>query len=105
MINMGMVRSEGGTIEIRATPWIEEGFDSDTGESIETVHQGGLFNAEVFHAAKGTTRVILGGGDIPDNLEASVFGSARFRVGDLSSRRALQKRWRLRPLSRGGPSD
>lgn len=83
MINMGMVRSEGGTIEIRATPWIEEGFDSDTGESIETVHQGGLFNAEVFHAAKGTTRVILGGGDIPDNLEASVFGSARFRVGDL----------------------
>lgn len=31
MINMGMVRSEGGTIEIRATPWIEEGFDSDTG--------------------------------------------------------------------------
>lgn len=83
MINAGMVWSEGGTIEIRATPWIEEGFDSDTGESVETVYQGGLFNAEVFHAAKGTTRVILGGGDIPDNLEASVFGSARFCVGDL----------------------
>lgn len=83
MITVGSVRTEGGTIEIRATPWIEEGFDSDTGEPIETVYQGGIFNAGVFHAAKGTTRVILGGGDIPDNLEASVFGSARFCVGDL----------------------
>lgn len=82
-VNVSWFQAEGGTIEMRATPWIEEGADPESGESFETVYQSGLFNAEVFHAAKGTTRVILGGGDIPDNLEASVFGPARFRVGDL----------------------
>lgn len=82
-IHVNSVRSEGGTIEIRATPWIEEEAASESEEPSVIVHQDGLFNAEVFHAAKGTTRVVLGGGDIPDNLEASVFGPARFRVGDL----------------------
>lgn len=83
MITVGSVRSEGGMIEMRATPWIEEEAASESEEPSVIIHQGGLFNAEVFHAAKGTTRVILGGGDIPDNLEASVFGPARFHVGDL----------------------
>lgn len=82
-IDIGRVRSEGGTIEIRATPWVTMEEDPESGEMMPTTYPGGDLRAGVFHAAKGATRVVLGGGDLPEDPDASVFGSAKLSVSEL----------------------